>query len=89
MVVVALALFFVVGILDYKLVDELYERDLPCMEHDVKDCLECMQTYGFYGEGLMRGPCKDHEQAPFQYKKDITQCGICSKISRRYSLPYY
>ena len=88
MVVVALALFFVVGILGYKWVGGLYEEDLPCMVHGVEDCPECTQTYGFYGEGLMRD-CEDHGQAPFQYKSHINNCRRCSKISRRYSLPYY
>ena len=87
-VVVAMSLFFIFGILGYKWVGGLYEGDLPCMEHGVEDCLECMQTYGFYGEGLMRD-CEDHGQAPFQYKSHINNCRRCSKISRRYSLPYY
>ena len=59
------------------------------MEHNIEACLECMQFYGFYCEGLSKiEACEDHEQAPFQYKRDLADCDKCSEIARRYEVKY-
>ena len=89
--VVALLLFFFLGVLGYKMVDG-FDKDqqlYKCMEHNIKECLECMRFYGFYGVGLKQiDPCEDHEQAPFQYKTDPADCDKCSEIQRRYVVKY-
>ena len=67
--IVALVIFFFVGFLGYVEVDGLYKGDLPCVEHDQKDCLDCIRVYSFFGEAIkLIKACDDHEQAPYQYK---------------------
>ena len=90
LIVFALLIFFVIGILGYYIVGGLYRGNLPCVEHDLKQCPDCMRTYGFFGHGLLSiEPCVDHELPPFQYKIDPNDCTECKHISRRYGVRYY
>ena len=65
--------------------DDMEGNSLPCVEHELVECIDCMKVYGFYAEGVkLIDPCDDHERALVQYETDLKDCLKCNIIDRRY-----
>ena len=59
-------------------------NNLPCVEHDLMECVDCMKVYGFYAEGVKSiNACNDHEREPYKYETDLKNCLKCTSIARR------
>ena len=57
-----------------------------CPEHDLFDCYDCIQTYGFYVENYQENEaCENHEDKPrFEFSTPTESCKKCGSIDKRF-----
>ena len=83
--IIVAILIFIFGLLLHIGTEDYRERRRRCPEHDLYDCYDCLQVYGFFVEKYKEvEACEEHEnKKPYEFQVGTSNCKSCKEIDKR------
>ena len=90
-IIVIAVMVFLLGFFVHKATVKYISKKQVCPEHQMLDCYDCIDMYGFYVPNYKEiEACEYHEDKnPFEFTKPIKGCDKCEIIDKRFVLAIF